>query len=134
MSNAVEPAAFKVSVAASSEAIGCSLDLYALAPYLEISKERVKKISKIVKDEDGNVYNMTEGEYLRQAPASIWWFLFPMFLGFIGGIIMYAVLRKRDRHTANFGFIIGIVMAFVWFLFFTLIGLLYVPTVQQQAV
>jgi hypothetical protein len=85
-------------------------------------------MSKIVKDEQGNTYNMIQGEYIRQAPASIWWFSLPIVFAFLGGIVMYIALRNRDRHSANFGMVIGIVMSVMWWLILSVIGLYYGST------
>ena len=85
-------------------------------------------MSKIVRDEDGNVYNMKEGEYISKMPASFWWFLLPLGFALVGGLIMYFVLRNRDRHSANFGLVVGIVMTVMWWLILSVIGLYYGST------
>ena len=44
---------------------------------------------------------------------SSWWYLFPIFLGLIGGIIAYFVLRNDDRKKAKNCLYIGIALAFM---------------------
>ncbi len=44
---------------------------------------------------------------------SNWWFLLPIFLGIIGGIIAYFVLRKDDPRKAKNCLYLGIVLAIV---------------------
>ena len=44
---------------------------------------------------------------------SSWWYLFPIFLGLIGGIIAYFVLRNDDRKKAKNCLYIGIILAFM---------------------
>ncbi|NIP62458.1 MAG: hypothetical protein GWN01_16935 [Nitrosopumilaceae archaeon] len=41
------------------------------------------------------------------------WFLLPVFLGIIGGLIAYFVLRKDDPTKARNCLILGIIMAFI---------------------
>ena len=85
-------------------------------------------MSKIVRDDEGNEYNMIQGQLIRQAPASFWWFMLPLFVAFIGGIIMYIALRNKDRHSANFGLVVGIMMTIMWWLILSVIGLYYGST------
>lgn len=46
-------------------------------------------------------------------PRSNWWFLLPIFLGLIGGIIAYFVLRNDDYGKAKNCLYLGIVLAIV---------------------
>ncbi len=39
---------------------------------------------------------------------SAWWFLLPLFLGIIGGIIAYAIVRKDDPDMAKYLIYVGI--------------------------
>ncbi len=41
------------------------------------------------------------------------WYLLPIFLGFVGGIIMFFVLRKKNFRMAKIGAVLGIIMTFV---------------------
>jgi hypothetical protein len=49
---------------------------------------------------------------LEQKRPSIAWYLVPVFLSIIGGIIMYFALRNRDRKMADRGILVG-VLAFI---------------------
>ncbi len=46
-------------------------------------------------------------------PRSNWWFLLPIFLGLIGGIIAYFVLRHDDSRKAKNCLYLGIALAVV---------------------
>jgi hypothetical protein len=43
------------------------------------------------------------------------WYLLPIFLGLIGGIIMFAVLRNEDRGMAKKGLLVGILLTSIGF-------------------
>ena len=45
---------------------------------------------------------------------SAWWWLLPFFLTWIGGIIAFFVLKDRNRSTATYMLIFGIVWTFVF--------------------
>lgn len=45
--------------------------------------------------------------------TSNWWYLAPVFLGLLGGFIMFLVLRKEDNETAKTGLVIGIIVQVV---------------------
>jgi len=42
------------------------------------------------------------------------WYLIPIFLGIVGGIIMFVILRQENRDMAKNGMILGVVMTVVW--------------------
>lgn len=46
----------------------------------------------------------------QQQKASKWWYLMPVFMGFVGGLISFLVLRKEDSRTAQNCLFIGIVV------------------------
>ncbi len=48
-----------------------------------------------------------------ERPRSNWWFLLPIFLGLIGGVIAYFVLRHDDPRKAKNCFYLGIVLAII---------------------
>ena len=48
-----------------------------------------------------------------EKPRSNWWFLLPVFLGLIGGIIAYFVLRRDDPGKARNCLYLGIALAVV---------------------
>ena len=52
-----------------------------------------------------------------EKPRSNWWYLLPIFLGVIGGIIAYFAIRKDDRKKAKkclyLGLILGAIQIFV---------------------
>jgi LytS/YehU family sensor histidine kinase len=39
-----------------------------------------------------------------------WWLLLPIFVGIVGGLIMFIVLRKKDRSMAKNGLFLGIIL------------------------
>jgi len=41
--------------------------------------------------------------------TSNWWYLAPVFMGIVGGLLMFLVLRKEDNETAKTGLVIGII-------------------------
>ena len=48
----------------------------------------------------------------REPVSGLWWLL-PFFLGWIGGLVGYFVLKDRNRSTATHILIFGIVWSFV---------------------
>ena len=48
-----------------------------------------------------------------ERPRSNWWFLLPIFMGFIGGIIAYFVLRHDDPKKAKNCFYLGLVLMII---------------------
>jgi hypothetical protein len=66
------------------------------------------------------------------------WYLLPIFLGIIGGLIMFFVIKDEDRNMAKKGLILGIiltavgvVLSFVLFLWLAALGL-QMEQQQQQ--
>jgi hypothetical protein len=65
-------------------------------------------------------------QYAAPAPAQqagstrvSWaWWLMPLFLTWLGGVIAFAVVRKRNKGTATALLIVGILMPIVWWLVF----------------
>jgi membrane protein CcdC involved in cytochrome C biogenesis len=51
------------------------------------------------------------------------WYLLPIFLGLIGGIIMFVLLRNEDRGMANKGLILGIILMAIGFMILLLGGI-----------
>ena len=47
---------------------------------------------------------------------SNWWYLLPIFLGVIGGIIAYFALRRDDREKAKKCMYLGLILSAVGFL------------------
>ena len=41
---------------------------------------------------------------------SAFWFLLPLLLGVVGGIIMWFVVKNDDRQMANIGLLIGVII------------------------
>lgn len=50
-----------------------------------------------------------------ERPRSNWWFLLPIFMGLIGGIIAYFVLRHDDPRKAKNCLYLGIILAVIGF-------------------
>ncbi len=48
-----------------------------------------------------------------ERPRSNWWFLLPIFLGLIGGVIAYFVLRHDDPRKAKNCLYLAIVLAII---------------------
>ena len=51
-----------------------------------------------------------------EKPRSNWWYLVPIFLGIIGGIIAYFALRKDDCEKAKKCMYLGLILLAVGFL------------------
>jgi Trk-type K+ transport system membrane component len=59
-------------------------------------------------------WNMTDEEYYRYyRHASGAWYLVPIFLGIIGGVIMWLALRKEDPRKAKKGLIVAVIVHFI---------------------
>jgi H+/Cl- antiporter ClcA len=54
--------------------------------------------------------------------SSRWWYLFPIFLGVIGGIVSWVVLKSHDRKLAKNCLVLGVI--FVILEIMILVGLL----------
>ena len=52
-----------------------------------------------------------------EKPRSNWWYMLPIFLGLIGGVIAYFVIRKDDPRKAKNCLYIGIALAIVGIIF-----------------
>ncbi|MDX1533701.1 MAG: hypothetical protein R3230_05820 [Nitrosopumilaceae archaeon] len=50
-----------------------------------------------------------------ERPRSNWWFLLPIFMGLIGGVIAYFVLRHDDPRKAKNCLYLGIILAVIGF-------------------
>lgn len=48
-----------------------------------------------------------------EKPRSNWWYMLPIFLGLIGGVIAYFVIRKDDPRKAKNCLFIGIGLAMI---------------------
>jgi hypothetical protein len=73
-----------------------------------------------------------EEYYSTYRNASAAWYLLPIFIGIIGGIIMWLALRHEDPRKAKKGLIVGIIMMVIgfviWFLLLGAIGAAALPT------
>ena len=70
----------------------------------------------IVKDVGGG---RVEGIAEKRASAA--WYLLPIFLWFIGGLIMFFVLKDEDRGRAKGGLKLGIILSVIGFVLWMLI-------------
>ncbi len=66
-----------------------------------------------------------------ERPRSNFWFLLPIFLGLIGGIIAYFVLRQDDPKKAKNCLYLGIVLAIIGILINMLV-LTQIPELEQS--
>ena len=55
-------------------------------------------------------------DYDNLRPRSSAWYIFPIFLGFIGGLIMFFALKSDHRDRAIKGLILGIVITIIVFM------------------
>ncbi len=53
---------------------------------------------------------------------SNWWFLLPIFMGIIGGVIAYFILRRDDPKKAKNCLLLGIILGIIGFAFNLLYG------------
>jgi Trk-type K+ transport system membrane component len=59
-------------------------------------------------------WHMTDEEYYRYyRDASAAWYLVPIFLGIVGGVIMWLALRKEDPRKAKKGLIVAVIVHFI---------------------
>ena len=58
----------------------------------------------------------------RKKKPSAWWYLLPIFLGFIGGIVMFFVLKDEDRGRAKGGLKLGIILTTIGFALWLIIS------------
>jgi cytochrome bd-type quinol oxidase subunit 2 len=59
-------------------------------------------------------WQMTDEEYYRYyRNASAAWYLVPIFLSLIGGVIMWLALRKEDPRKAKKGLIVAVIVYFI---------------------
>ena len=65
-----------------------------------------------------------------EKPRSNFWFLLPIFLGLIGGIIAYFVLRNDDPKKAKNCLYLGIVLAIIGILL-NLLVVFQIPGIEQ---
>jgi len=65
-----------------------------------------------------------------ERPRSNFWFLLPIFLGLIGGIIAYFVLRQDDPKKAKNCLYLGIVLAIIGIMI-NLLVLTQIPELEQ---
>ena len=65
-----------------------------------------------------------------ERPRSNFWFLLPIFLGLIGGIIAYFVLRQNDPKKAKNCLYLGIVLAIIGIMINMLV-LTQIPELNQ---
>jgi hypothetical protein len=83
--------------------------------------------TRVVKDiGGGRVAGTTEKR------ASAWWYLLPIFFGFIGGIVMFFVLKDEDRGRAKGGLKLGIILTAIGFVLWLLIVAAIAATVPSS--
>jgi Trk-type K+ transport system membrane component len=59
-------------------------------------------------------WHMTNEEYYRYyRDASAAWYLVPIFLGIIGGVIMWLALKSEDPRKAKKGLIVAVIVYFI---------------------
>ena len=74
--------------------------------------------------------NSIKNSMYPERPRSNFWFLLPIFLGLIGGIIAYFVLRQDDPKKAKNCLYLGIVLAIIGMMINILV-LSQIPEFQQ---
>jgi len=83
----------------------------------EASKEFVEKLKTMQE-----LYASTASEPVKMSPSAFW-YLLPLFLGLVGGLIAYVYVRDDDPDMAKDLFLIGVIPTVViiilgWILFF----------------
>ncbi len=58
---------------------------------------------------------MKKKEKLRQEEANRLLYIFPLFLGIIGGLLMYLIVVKTDPTMAKKGIVFGVLMNIIGF-------------------
>ncbi len=59
---------------------------------------------------------MKKKEKLRQEEANRLLYIFPLFLGIIGGLLMYLIVVKTDPEMAKKGIVFGVLISIVGFI------------------
>ncbi len=62
---------------------------------------------------------------------SRWWFMLPIIMQFIGGIIAYYALRQDDPTKARNCLLLGIALSAIWFAVFVLPIILLIATMPS---
>lgn len=60
-----------------------------------------------------SVYTYSEEEKIKPTP-SLLWYLLPLLLGFLGGIVAYVYVREEDLDMAKNLFLFGIIPTFIY--------------------
>ena len=68
---------------------------------------------------------MSENPVAKKPSAA--WYLMPIFLGLIGGLIMYFVLKDENRDMAKKGIILGFILTVISAILGSLIMLMALP-------
>lgn len=72
-------------------------------------------LSTTEKHETGTDYVSRQSSVIPPSRSN-WWYLLPIFLGIIGGLVAYFVLKKDDAKLAKNCLIVGVVMMVLGFI------------------
>ena len=72
-------------------------------------------------EEPQPVYAVSDQYVVARKKTSWAWWLLPIYLAWVGGLIAWAVVRDDDRSKARGMLILGIVMTVLWFLLWVVI-------------
>jgi|SRR2546427_8806779 len=67
-----------------------------------------------------------KGSFPKKDPTE-WWYIAPIFFGFIGGLIMYFIVKEDNKKMANEGLVIGIVLSFIGLIVLSMVGFMSIP-------
>jgi len=74
---------------------------------------------KLVKEQ---TISTLDGGYRPGRDRSGWWYLLPFFLGIIGGLIAYLVVKDDDKELAKYCLYLGIIMTIVSIIAYVIIS------------
>jgi len=67
-----------------------------------------------------------KGSFSKKDPTE-WWYIVPIFFGFIGGLIMYFMVKEDNKKMANEGLVIGIVLSFIGLIVLSVVSFISIP-------
>jgi len=72
-----------------------------------------------------NCFNKLKREQMKERPSEIGptrlLYLAPIFMGILGGILMYIAVKDDNREMANTGMIVGVIITIIGIIFYAII-------------
>ena len=72
-----------------------------------------------------NCFNKLKKEQMKEHPGEVgptrFLYLAPIFMGILGGILMYIAVKEDNREMANTGMIVGVIFTIIGIIFYAII-------------